>query len=203
MRRLALLVLLLGAALATAAAAGRAATRVSRSAMTSDPVAEAVVRAAEYWGQTPCGGQVSVIAGRTAESPPAGENVAGARSHVAAMWATWLTPEGPNLINEPLSSYTGCMVHVNQSVWPSWQADDSNFAAFCKEMVHEYGHFRGFPDIGAVRGTVEYESPDLAHVPVCESYRLRYGHIVYTAPPPRRAPRHHAHTPRRRPRRSS
>src|SRR5271157_2578106 len=125
MRRLALLVLLLGAAFPGAAAAGPA-TGAGRPETTSDPVAEAVKRAAEYWGQTPCGGQVSVVAGTTAEAPTAGANVADAHSYVAAMWATWLTPGGANLIQAPPASFTDCVVHVNQGVWPSWQADDSN-----------------------------------------------------------------------------
>jgi hypothetical protein len=61
------------------------------------------------------------------------------------------------------------------------RADDEEFSAFCKEMIHEHGHFEGHPDVGAVAGTIEYEQPVLAHVPMCESFRLIYGGELYTA----------------------
>jgi len=101
------------------------------------------------------------------------------------------------------------VIHINTGVWPTWAAADSRFPALCREMVHEYGHLEGYPDVGARRGSVEYERPDLADVPVCESYRLVLGSHGYTAPPPggrsprrpaRRAgrPSGHPHRPRRR-----
>jgi hypothetical protein len=148
----------------------------------SDPVAEAVGRAVEYWGGSPCGGTVGVVAGVNSEAPAAGQNAPGAPGHVAAMWATWLTPAGPNLFTQAAASFSECVVHVNRGIWPSTQAEDFNFAAFCKEMLHEYGHFEGHPDIGATAYTIEYERPDLAHVPLCERYRLHYGRRLYTAP---------------------
>ena len=70
------------------------------------------------------------------------------------MWATWSTPLGLNLFTVAPTLFRGCVVHINLRVWPAWRTDDENFRAFCKEMVHEYGHFEGFPDGGAARGTV-------------------------------------------------
>jgi hypothetical protein len=159
----------------------------------SDPVAEAVTRAVEYWGGTPCAGQVTVVSNQSSEAPPAGVNAPSPAGGLAAMWATWLTPAGANQFDaagEPIppAEFSGCVVHVNSSVWPSWQADDRNFAAFCKEMMHEYGHLDGYPDAGALPDTIQYERPDLAHVPLCERYRLIYGHRVYESmrrPPPK------------------
>jgi hypothetical protein len=160
----------------------------------SDPVAEAVGRAVEYWGGTPCGGTVDVVIAVNSEAPPAGQNAPRAPGHVAAMWATWLTPGGPNLFTEPASSFGECVVHVNRGIWPSTQAEDANFGAFCKEMLHEYGHFDGHPDVGAAAFTIEYERPDLAHVPLCERYRLYYGHRLYSRPPPQVRTRQRAQT---------
>jgi hypothetical protein len=47
-------------------------------------------------------------------------------------------------------------------------------------MLHEYGHFEGYTDSGAAPGTIEYERPDLARVPLCERFRLVYGHRVFS-----------------------
>jgi hypothetical protein len=153
----------------------------------SDPVTEAVERAVEYWGSTPCGGQVAVVGGVRSEAPPAGANSDGAAGEVAAMWSTWSTPAGATLFTEPATTFTDCVVHVNLSVWPSWRADDRRFSEFCKSMVHEYGHFEGHPDVGAAPGTVEYERPFFARVPACERYRLVYGHTTYSSSSPHRA----------------
>ncbi|HTW41873.1 MAG TPA: hypothetical protein VMD79_06135 [Solirubrobacteraceae bacterium] len=169
----------------------------------SDPVAEAVTRAVEYWGGTPCAGSVTVVAGPDGEAPPAGANAPSPRGTVAAMWATWTTPEGANQFfapsNQPIppATFSDCVVHINSNIWPTWQADDRGFAGFCKEMLHEYGHFEGYPDTGAAPDTIEYERPDLAHIPICESYRLIYGHHVYT-PSPRTRGRRRNRRPRSR-----
>jgi hypothetical protein len=159
--------------------------RHHRRRVYSEPIAEAVWRAVVYWGGTPCGGIVSVTYGPDGEAPAAGANAPGAPGHVAAMWADWSTPGGGrNDFVQPPTTFTECTVHVNRSIWPSRQAEDSNFPAFCKEMLHEYGHFEGFPDVGQTLGTVEYERPDLAHVPLCERYRLQFGLRLFAGVPP-------------------
>jgi hypothetical protein len=109
-------------------------------------------------------------------------NALGPAGERAAMWATWLTPDGVNNFAAPPSTYSECVVHMNTAVWPSWLAEDRDFPAFCKEMIHEFGHFAGYQDVGASRGTVQYERPDLARVPSCESYRLIYGRLVFSGP---------------------
>ncbi len=187
MRRLAAGALLLLASVAPAA--------VARAAQaTSDPVSEATARAVEFWGAMPCGGAVTVLGDPAGEAPPAGENDGEAGHGLrAAMWATWLTADGANQFDVagqpiPPDMFSDCVVHVNLAVWPSWRADDREFAAFCKEMLHEYGHFEGYPDVGAVPDTIEYEQPVLARVPLCERYRLVYGHELYTSSSPRGRP---------------
>jgi hypothetical protein len=153
----------------------------------SNPIAEAVKRAVEYWGGTPCRGHVAVVSGGDSEAPAAGANAPGARGRNAAMWASWATPIGVDQLSRSPATFSACVVHVNRSVWPSRQAEDRNFAAFCKEMLHEYGHFEGFPDAGAVRNTIQYERPDLAHVPICEHYRLVYRGRIYAGSPIQRS----------------
>jgi hypothetical protein len=126
---------------------------------TSDPVLEATQRAAEHWDGAPCR-QVPTVSTTDvpAGSPP-----------FAAMW-TYVV-EGP-----PPAS---CPIYINARVWTSWRTEDENFEAFCKLMVHEYGHLRGYPDQGARPGTVEYQDPTPARVPECERFRLYYGRWEY------------------------
>jgi hypothetical protein len=155
----------------------------------SNPVAEAMRRAQRFWRGTPCAGQVGVVGGYPNEAPTAGENIPGARVQKAAMWASWSTPEGLNLFTVAPATFRNCVVHINLGVWPSWRADDEDFRAFCKEVVHEYGHLEGFPDVGAKKGTVQYEQPEYAHVPGCERYRLIYGHRIFVRPVRRPTPR--------------
>jgi hypothetical protein len=175
MKRLGLLGLLVTATFPAGAGA------VAHARITdSDPVTEAVERAVEYWGATPCGAQVAIVSGMRSEAPSAGINSDGSPGEVAAMWSTWLTPAGANLFADPPASFSDCTVHINSSVWPNWRADDANFPEFCKEMGHEYGHLEGYPDAGAAPGTGEYEQPALARVRLCERYRLVYGHEIYT-----------------------
>lgn len=148
-------------------------------------------RAVAFWGNTPCGGSVAVVAGAPSEAPAAGTNVPGARRKAAAMWATWRVPasgagSAPGSYAAAAATFTECVVHINVGVWPGWRAEDARFGAFCKEMLHEYGHFEGYPDTGATPGTIQYERPDLARVPLCERYRLIYGHTLYSSPPPAR-----------------
>lgn len=151
----------------------------------SDPVTQAVARAIEYWGAAPCAGQVLIVSGAPAEAHAAGLNWHGRANEAAAMWATWDTPDGVNSFNALPASFTDCVVHLNGGVWPTWVADDRRFPVFCKQIVHEYGHLEGHPDVGAALGSVEYERPDLARVPACERYRLVYGHRTYEARPTR------------------
>jgi len=167
--------------------AGARAQARARPPAVSDPVAEAVRRAVAYWHGTPCAGQVLVVSATAGEAPPAGQNVPGLGTHAAAMWATFRAPvpggAAADANTAPPSSYRECVVHVNTATWPNWRSEDTNFASFCKEMLHEYGHFEGYSDAGARAGTIQYERPDLARVPLCERFRLVYGHKLFTGHP--------------------
>jgi hypothetical protein len=174
------------AALLASCAAPAAGAQASAHARPADanPVKEAVARAVSYsiahWGMSPCGGHVAVVTGAASEAPQSGENSNGPPGEVAAMWATWRTPHGTNQFGDPPGSFTECVVHINRHVWPDWLADDRGFPFFCREIVHEYGHFAGYPDVGARPGTVQYEQPNGVRVPICERYRLLYGHMVFS-----------------------
>jgi hypothetical protein len=170
--RAATLIAVLGLGAATPATA-------RRPLVDSDPVAIAVARAVEYWHGTPCAGAVTLVSGVSVEAPLSGENVTHFPIRPAAMWASWLSTAGINSFLAPATSFTSCVLHVNREVWPDWLADDRDFAAFCKEILHEYGHFEGYPDVGALAGTIEYELPDPVRVPLCERYRLVYGHRTF------------------------
>ena len=156
----------------------------SKGHLPSDPVAQAVHRAVEFWGSSPCGGSVGIVGGTPEEAPQSGENAKGERVRPAAMWASWTAPTGINSFSSPPQTFGACVVHINLRVWPDWLTDDANFRAFCKEMVHEYGHLEGHPDEGALIGTVEYEQPEYAQVPICERFRLVYGTRVFARPVP-------------------
>jgi hypothetical protein len=187
-----LLSALVAAVLLASVAAGSAQARGSYS----EPLGEAIARAVEYWEGTPCGGTVGVIMAPAAEAPEAGANAPGAPTRFAAMWATWTSPTGFNMFTSEPSTFSECVVHINSGVWPSIRSEDAQFPAFCKEILHEYGHFEGYPDWDQQPGTVEYERPDLAHVALCENYVLRYGEKIYRDPP---APPRKASQARRRP----
>jgi len=173
----------LAAAIAAAALFLTAAGSAQARGYYSEPLAEAVARAVEYWQGTPCGGTVGVIMAPAAEAPEAGANAPGAPTPFAAMWATWVSPTGVNEFTSPPASFSECVVHINVGVWPSVRSEDADFPAFCKEILHEYGHFEGYPDWDQQPGTIEYERPDLAHEPLCENYVLFYGEKVYRGPP--------------------
>lgn len=190
------------AAVSMAPAAVARGRHAFRPIVDSDPISEASLRAAQYWRVIPCAGQVTIVAGLAAEAPASGAND-GEAIRPAAMWASWSTPWGANLFDVPgvtpaqaiePARFSNCVVHVDLAVWPDWHRDDARFESFCKEIVHEYGHLAGHPDVGAARGTVEYEQPDLASVAPCERYRLVYGHRTFSPPPPKSVRRgYHRH----------
>lgn len=172
-----------GAVLLTMLCTSPTPARARARIVDSDPVVQAAAEAVSYWGSPPCGGAVAVVGGSPREAPVAGRNTPGVSLARAAMWASWMTPLGANTFAAPAASFTDCTVHINLLIWPDWLTDDMNFRAFCKEMVHEYGHFEGHPDTGALIGTVEYEQPEYAKVPGCAHFRLIYGHRVFRPVP--------------------
>ncbi len=123
-------------------------------------------------------GRPLLVGGVASEAPPSGANDGELTLGVgvpAAMWASWSTRWGANRFDVPGSNpplpiepalFTDCVVHVNLTDWPDWRRDDARFEAFCKEVVHEYGHFEGHSDVGAASGTVEYEQPVRARLAV-------------------------------------
>lgn len=155
MRRLITYLAVLTALLAAAPAGAR--TRI----VDTNPVAVALKRAYAYWGNTPCHGAITVLVAAPIETD-------------ASMWTT--------MVATPLeeTQLLTCPIYVSSNLWPNWYLDDFNFELFCKAIIHEVGHFEGHPDAGAKLGTIESSSPEFAKVPLCEHYRLVYGHHTFT-----------------------
>lgn len=140
----------------------------------TNPLIEAVERAETYWGNAPCNGNIRVMSGP--EAPPRvqmDDPLPG--SYPAWEWVNFDSPRGEDALSAPPSTYTDCVVHLNPEWWPDWLADDRAFDIFCQLMVHEIGHLEGYPDAGAMPGTIQYINPLSAPlVPECQSYRLVY-----------------------------
>jgi hypothetical protein len=145
----------IGSAVVFLALAAPSPPRAPRHPEYTNPIQLALDRAYTFWGNKPC----PTITATGAEAPDPSYG----------MWVTFLaTPEQHPAV---------CPIYINRTLWPTWEADDQNFVNFCKEMVHEVGHFEGFPDEGAQPGTVQYVDSELAHIPICEQRtRLYLGH---------------------------
>lgn len=137
----------------------------------TNPVALALQRAEQYWGNIPCQGQINVVSSKpegTYEVPiPASEEI--------AMWADFETPAGPDNFTAPSSAFMHCVVHVNPSIFPNWEEDDEHFTMLCQLMTHEIGHFEGYPDANAKPRTIQSPAAMTAPiVPECRYARLFY-----------------------------
>jgi hypothetical protein len=128
---------------------------------TTNPMALALHLGEAYWKNVPCHGALPVIAAEPVVPS-------------ASMWTYVLATPAEE------TTMASCPIYVSEQSWPNWYVDDLNFEAFCKTMIHEMGHLEGYSDEGAVLGTIQYEAPNLAKVPLCEHYRLYYGHHMFT-----------------------
>lgn len=177
LKRIGLTLLLATLALAATAQAKRCAwhrsgcDRIARPTLPphdSDPIATAMAAASAYWNGTPCGGAVRVEA-------EAGTDVETATKSPYGALASFMTPAGANLVSQPPSTYTGCLVRLSQAWRVSWAWDDQEYELLCVLMIHEYGHFEGYADEGAKPGTVAYIHPETAPLPPqCKHFRLVY-----------------------------
>lgn len=133
----------------------------------TDTFALAETRAAQYWGVQPCGGTYRLEVGGTYTLGPLGIP--------PAMWVSFDTPSGHLDWAATPTTYFNCVVHVNPSdpvANAEWRVN--NFAETCQLMVHEFGHFMGFPDNNEP-GTLMYEDPIMAPlVQTCQHYEIWY-----------------------------
>lgn len=134
---------------------------------TPNPLALAQRAAEQFWGNAPCAGRITVQWQQ--DSPPAA--IAG--TEVEA-WVNFQTPGGALDFAAPPSSYSQCTVYVSQIVWPSYASTVQAYPQFCQMMVHEYGHFEGYPDSTTAYPPSDIRYPVLteANLPVVCRYEL-------------------------------
>jgi hypothetical protein len=115
-----------------------------------DPLGIAEQTAESYWGDVPCGGQVTVQ-WQSLTPPPALPG-----TEVEA-WVTFQTPAGPLDFAEPPSTYSSCVVNISSILWPSYTTEVEAYPQFCEMIVHEFGHFEGYAD------STSYPSSDIRY----------------------------------------
>jgi Matrixin len=108
----------------------------TRKAADADPVALAKAVAERYWAAVPCSGQIKVLTGRP---------VPGALDPTTDGWVTFSSSLGPNNLQAPASTYTGCTISLAHWQWPTRTAMQSDWNMFCLTVIHEVGHLLGHP----------------------------------------------------------
>jgi matrixin len=111
------------------------ATAVTVAPVTArNPVSTAMAIAERFWGAVPCAGQISI----TADSPLAPGLAAGTDG-----WVTFSSSLGPDDLDAPASSYTGCTISLAGWQWATWSDMEGDWGMFCLTVTHEMGHLLG------------------------------------------------------------
>jgi hypothetical protein len=105
---------------------------------------QAEAAAIAYWGGVPCAGHVRIAYAPQSTAPD--NDTGGVATPPLWAWATFQTPTGPDQYHADPTSYSDCVVTINQDRWPP-REQNADFPDFCGLMVHEYGHFFGHPDL--------------------------------------------------------
>jgi hypothetical protein len=116
----------------------------------ANPVALAEQAAENYWGNTPCAGQITIAWQQSTPAP------AQPGTEVEA-WVTFQTPDGPLDFGAAPATYTQCIVYISTTTWPTYASTVQAYPQFCQMMVHEFGHFRGYAD------SMSYQPSDIRY----------------------------------------
>jgi hypothetical protein len=90
--------------------------------------------ARQYWGVTPCHGQVQIL---TRQPLPTG------LEHDSDAWVTFGSSLGANDLAAPASTYTSCTIAFGRARWPTAAAMRQDWDMLCMTMTHEMGHLLG------------------------------------------------------------
>jgi hypothetical protein len=100
---------------------------------TPDPLTVAIQRAEQYWGQTPCDGQIKF----EATSPSI-------TNWPDAAISEWESPLGHDIERADPATYTDCTTILNGHYWVSWLMEGTGeWPMFCQTITHELGHLLG------------------------------------------------------------
>ncbi len=138
-----------------ASRAHRATASTTAAVNSRHPVTAAKTIAERFWGATPCGGQIRIIADR--------KLAAGLEPRTDG-WVTFNSAFGANNLNAPASSYTDCTISLAHWQWGTWTEMESDWGMFCLTITHEMGHLLGYkhtPRSGSVMNPVFTNDADV------------------------------------------
>jgi Matrixin len=99
-----------------------------------NPVTTAAAVAERFWGKTPCGGHIKIVA----DSPVPAGLASGTDG-----WVTFNSSLGPDRLDAPASTYTDCTISLAHWQWATRTDMESDWGMFCLTMTHEMGHLLG------------------------------------------------------------